>query len=75
MLGNENDRPDGPVPRILIQPDWFPGWRAHGSSGLGPPGKFIFHISRRAGKTVKNGLNCIRACRAMDEDAGNRTRA
>lgn len=69
-----------PVSANLLTPDiyvadWFPGWRAHGSSGLGPPGKFIFHISRRAGKTVKNGLNCIRACRAMDEDAVNRTRA
>jgi hypothetical protein len=45
------------------------------SSRPGPPGKFIFHISRRAGKTVKNGLNCIHACRAMDEDAGSQTRA
>jgi hypothetical protein len=69
-----------PVSANLLTPDiyvadWFPGWRAHGSSEPRPPGKSTLHISRRAGQTVKKWLNCMRACRAMDEDTGNRTRA
>jgi hypothetical protein len=33
----------------------------------------IFHISTRPGQTLKNKLNCTRACRALDQGTGNRT--
>jgi hypothetical protein len=52
--------------------DWFPGWRVHSSSGPRPPEKFTLHISRRAGQTVKNELNCMRACRTMDRQPNTR---
>jgi hypothetical protein len=50
-----------------IGADWFSGYLMPASSGPGPRGKPTPHFSMRAGQIVKKALNCMRACRAVDE--------
>lgn len=58
-----------------IGADWFSGCLTLASSGPGLRGKPTPHFSTRAGQTVKKTLNCMCACRTVDEGTCNRTRA